>query len=57
MISQLFWILVLFSAVIGFGLASNHGSAWWAMIYSVVAVVVLQASYAVTLFVVVLTEH
>ena len=51
MIMQLFCVLILFSVVVGFGLASNHGNAWAAIAYSAAAVIALQVSYAATMIV------
>jgi hypothetical protein len=57
MVTQLFWVLVLFSVVAGVALASNHGSAWAVMVYSVAAVVAFQVSYVATLIVEALSER
>ena len=48
---QMFGVLVLFCATVGFALARNEDNAWMLVGYSLAASTALQVSYIVTLIV------
>ena len=50
-IYSLLALLVLFCCAVGFGLGSNHLNVWAMAIFTVAAVLALQLSYLVTVFV------